>query len=288
MTTYRQFHARSISDPQGFWAEQAALIDWKQPFQQVLDYSTTAVRQMVRRRNDQPVPQRGRSPPRRPRRPGRADLHLDRDRRGKDLHVRPVVSGSEPHGRHPEWTRRRTRRPRSHLHADDSRSRVRDAGVRAHRRDPLGRVRRFRVGQPCHPDRRRAAEGDRECRRRFARRQGGAVQAPARRGHLACQVPAQQRADGEPWAGPRRGGRRSRRRLRKAARRTHERRGAVRVARVERTFVHPLHLRHDRQAQGRAARHRRLRRRARRLDEAHLLRQCRARTTSPPATSAGS
>jgi propionyl-CoA synthetase len=39
MTTYKQFHARSISDPQGFWAEQAALVDWKQPFTQVLDYS---------------------------------------------------------------------------------------------------------------------------------------------------------------------------------------------------------------------------------------------------------
>ncbi len=39
MTTYKQFHARSISDPQGFWAEQAALVDWKQPFKQVLDYS---------------------------------------------------------------------------------------------------------------------------------------------------------------------------------------------------------------------------------------------------------
>src|SRR5512137_2556958 len=39
MTTYKQFHAKSISDPQGFWAEQAALIDWKQPFKKVLDYS---------------------------------------------------------------------------------------------------------------------------------------------------------------------------------------------------------------------------------------------------------
>jgi propionyl-CoA synthetase len=39
MTTYKQFHARSISDPQGFWAEQATLVDWKQPFAQVLDNS---------------------------------------------------------------------------------------------------------------------------------------------------------------------------------------------------------------------------------------------------------
>lgn len=39
MTTYKEYHARSLSDPAGFWAEQARLIDWKQPFSQVLDYS---------------------------------------------------------------------------------------------------------------------------------------------------------------------------------------------------------------------------------------------------------
>src|SRR5215207_9713178 len=39
MTTYREYHARSLSDPAGFWAEQARLIDWRQPFSQALDYS---------------------------------------------------------------------------------------------------------------------------------------------------------------------------------------------------------------------------------------------------------
>jgi propionyl-CoA synthetase len=39
MTDYREFHARSITDPQGFWREQAALIHWQEPFSQVLDYS---------------------------------------------------------------------------------------------------------------------------------------------------------------------------------------------------------------------------------------------------------
>jgi len=36
---YRAFHRRSIDEPDLFWAEQARLIDWKQPFSQVLDYS---------------------------------------------------------------------------------------------------------------------------------------------------------------------------------------------------------------------------------------------------------
>ncbi|ODU71998.1 MAG: propionate--CoA ligase, partial [Lautropia sp. SCN 66-9] len=34
-----QTHARSIADREGFWAEQAQLIDWQRPFDQVLDYS---------------------------------------------------------------------------------------------------------------------------------------------------------------------------------------------------------------------------------------------------------
>ncbi|MDQ3445010.1 MAG: AMP-binding protein, partial [Pseudomonadota bacterium] len=39
MTTYKEYHARSLRDPAGFWAEQARLIDWREPFSQALDYS---------------------------------------------------------------------------------------------------------------------------------------------------------------------------------------------------------------------------------------------------------
>jgi propionyl-CoA synthetase len=39
MTGYADFHQRSIADRAGFWAEQAKLIDWQQPFEQVCDYS---------------------------------------------------------------------------------------------------------------------------------------------------------------------------------------------------------------------------------------------------------
>jgi len=39
MSTYKDFHRRSISDPEGFWGEQAGLIDWHKPFGKVLDYS---------------------------------------------------------------------------------------------------------------------------------------------------------------------------------------------------------------------------------------------------------
>jgi propionyl-CoA synthetase len=39
MTMYKEFHRRSIEDREGFWAEEAKLIDWHQPFGKVLDYS---------------------------------------------------------------------------------------------------------------------------------------------------------------------------------------------------------------------------------------------------------
>ena len=39
MTPYAEFHQRSLADRDGFWSEQARLIDWHQPFGQVCDYS---------------------------------------------------------------------------------------------------------------------------------------------------------------------------------------------------------------------------------------------------------
>ena len=38
MTRYSEFHQRSISDRDGFWAEQAQAIEWHRPFDQVCDY----------------------------------------------------------------------------------------------------------------------------------------------------------------------------------------------------------------------------------------------------------
>ena len=39
MTTYRDFHRRSLEERDRFWSEEAKLVDWHKPFQQVLDYS---------------------------------------------------------------------------------------------------------------------------------------------------------------------------------------------------------------------------------------------------------
>ncbi len=42
--TYESFHQRSITDPEGFWGEQAGLVDWHTPPQQILDYSNPPFR----------------------------------------------------------------------------------------------------------------------------------------------------------------------------------------------------------------------------------------------------
>ena len=39
---YRQMYARSITDPDGFWAEEAQRLDWMRPFSQVKATSFSA------------------------------------------------------------------------------------------------------------------------------------------------------------------------------------------------------------------------------------------------------
>jgi propionyl-CoA synthetase len=39
MSSYRDFHRRSIADREGFWAEQARLIHWSKPYSKVLEYA---------------------------------------------------------------------------------------------------------------------------------------------------------------------------------------------------------------------------------------------------------
>src|SRR4051812_2793211 len=48
MVSYREFHRRSVEDPQGFWAEQARHIDWHKPFSTVLEYDKPPFRSWFR------------------------------------------------------------------------------------------------------------------------------------------------------------------------------------------------------------------------------------------------
>ena len=39
MASFADFHARSLNDRDAFWAEQAQLIDWQTPPQEICDHS---------------------------------------------------------------------------------------------------------------------------------------------------------------------------------------------------------------------------------------------------------
>ena len=185
MGTYKEFHQRSIEQPDAFWGEQAQLIDWHKPPQQICDYSKPPfVKWFVGGETNLCHNAVDRHAATASERPG-ADLHLDRDQRRKDLHLRRTEERSDAHGGDHAEPGRRQGRPRADLHADDRRSHLRHAGLRPHRRHPLGGVRRLRLGLAGHAHRRRQAEADRLLRRRHARRQGRALQASARRGHAS-------------------------------------------------------------------------------------------------------
>ncbi len=273
MRNYREYHRRSLADRDAFWREQAALIDWQTPFTSVLDYSrppfarwfvggrTNLCHNAVDRHLAHARGAAG------------ARLPVHRNGRRSAVHVPRAACRSESLRRDPGEPLRRARRSRAHLHADDSGSGVRDARLRAHRGDPFRGVRRLRGGKPGHAHRRCEAEGHDHRRCRNARRQGRSVQAPGRRGRApraasaAARPHRRSRARSADAAGDR-----PRPRLCATARAAHGREGSVRVARIERAFVHPLHVGHDRQAERRATRYRRLRGGAGGVDARHLLR----------------
>ena len=74
---YREMYARSVSDPNGFWAEQAKRIDWIKPFTKVENASLRArqhLDQMVRGRRPQRRLELHRPASRQARRPDRDHL----------------------------------------------------------------------------------------------------------------------------------------------------------------------------------------------------------------------
>ena len=272
---YAEFYRRSIEQPDAFWAEQAQLIDWQRPFESVCDDSRAPFTRwfeggqtnLCHNAVDRHLAELGEQS---------ALIWVSTEvEREITYTLQPTACAGATPGRRAAVVRGQARRPGAAVHADDSASRVRDARVCAHRRDPFGRVRRFRQRQPGQSDRQRHAEGDPQRRRRQPWRQGDAVQGLARRGHHAGQTQARQGADGRPRPGAVRSRAGARRGLRGAVRPASKHRRAVRLARCHASELHAVHQRHHRHAEGRAARHRRLRGGAGGEHEAHLLRPAR-------------
>ncbi len=155
-----------------------------------------------------------------------------------------------------EGAGRQEGRPRHHLSADDRRSGLRDARLRAHRRGAFGGVRRLLAGFDRRPHRGLQVDRHRHRRRGPARRPQDPAEGQyrcrlrqGRRRHLGDRGQAHRRA-GQHEGRPRRLLRRRReRRFRRLPLRGDERGGSA---------VHSLHLGLDRKPEGRAAHHRRL------------------------------
>jgi propionyl-CoA synthetase len=52
MGRFDEMYRRSLEDPEGFWAEAAAAIDWEEPWERVLDDSRAPFYRLVYRRAD--------------------------------------------------------------------------------------------------------------------------------------------------------------------------------------------------------------------------------------------
>ena len=59
---YHEVYARSLRDPQGFWAEAAREIDWIEPAKKVFDPGSGHLRPLVCRRRGQHLLQRAGPP----------------------------------------------------------------------------------------------------------------------------------------------------------------------------------------------------------------------------------
>ena len=218
--------------------------------------SASRLDQVVRGRGDQRRAELHRPPSCEARRPGRHHLGRRRSQGRPQDHLSRAARTSVPLRQCAQSARRQEGRPRHHLSADDPRGDVRDARLRAHRRRPLGGVRRLLAGFARRPHRGCEVGRRHHRRRRLARRPQGAAQGERRR----CRRARRQRHQHGGGAPHRCAGRHESRARRLLRRDRQDRAGRMPVRADERrgSAVHPLHLGLDREAQGRAPHHRRL------------------------------
>jgi hypothetical protein len=148
---YAEFYRRSIEDRDAFWTEQAELVDWHKPFDRVCNHDHppfahwfeggltnlchNAVDRHLQDRADQ-----------------NALIYVSTETDTERTYSFPrIACRGAAHGSGAAGAGREEGRSGVDLHAHDSRSHLRHAGLRAHRRHSLGGVRRFRkpfAGQP--------------------------------------------------------------------------------------------------------------------------------------------
>ena len=256
---YKEMYARSIKDPNGFWAEEAKRIHWYRaptkikntsfgPGNVSIKWFEDGVTNAAYNCIDRHLPKRAKQ----------TAIIWEGDDPSQSKHI--TLSGAARRGlpvrQHPAQPQRREGRPRHHLPADDPGGRLRDAGLRAHRRHPLGGVRRLLARLARRPHRGLRLQGGDHRRRGRPRRPQDPAQGQHRRRHRQ----GRRRRPRHRGAPHRRRGRdgSGARRLLPQGRRGGDRRMPVRAHERRGPAVHPLHVGLDRQAEGRAAHHRRL------------------------------
>ena len=291
MSDYDDIFRTSVDDPEAFWLDAAETIDWSRRTHPGARLVEPAVLPLVPRRRAQHLPQRARpARRRRPRRPGRADLR-------QPGHRRPAARYTLL----PSCATRSRRSPaccaglgvgkgdRVVIYMPMVPEAVdRDAGLRADRRRPLGGVRRVR---------RRGSwpSGSTTPRPtvivvgvlRHRGQAGHRVQAAAGQGDRARRAQAGPSASSCSARRPPRAIGRARRRLGGGDGDGAPPADCV-AGRGHRPALHPLHLGHHRQAEGRRARQRRPRGRAGAGRCRTSTTSARATSCSPPPTSGGS
>ena len=153
---YRDMYDRSLADPNGFWAERpsASTGSSLSPRSRTPRSSRTTSRSSGSRTASPTSPitaSTGISPSAATRSPSSGKATIPTNRRRS-----PIASCTSRSAASPTCctiARRQEGRPRHHLHADDSRGGLRDARLRAHRRDPFRGVRRLLAGFARRPHR---------------------------------------------------------------------------------------------------------------------------------------
>ena len=257
---YKEMYAASIADPDKFWGEQAKRIDLDQALHQGEEHLLRAgqhLDQMVRGRHAQRLLQLRRPSSRKARQPDRDHLGRRRSQGRQEDHLQGAARRGAEVRQRPQEAGRQERRPRHHLPADGARGGLRHPRLRADRRHPLGDLRRLLAGLDRRPRRRLQIGHHRHRRRRHSRRSQNPAQGQCRRRLRESAGALRHRRQAHRRSGQHEG------RPRRLLRRCREGRAGGLPLRGDeggRSAVHPLHIRLDRQAERRAAHHRRLRR----------------------------
>ena len=248
----------AAKDRLAFWEEQAERLDWATEWGEVLDWQPPFAKWFVGGELNVAVQLRRPARRGRQRRPGRAPLG-GRARRHPHHHLRRAQARGLQGRQRPDRARRREGRPGRDLPADDPRGGRRDARLRPDRRAALGRVRRL-LGEALQ-SRIDDASAKLVITSDGGYRRGKPVGAQARRRRGARDVAGQDR----------------RARARRTPHRAGRRRGPTaatcggttsstarapstrpQAARHRAPALHPLHVGHDREAEGHPAHLRRL------------------------------